>query len=46
MRLIKICFSDGDIIVTRINSNKAGVIRFYKDNNHYTNKKFIAIKFY
>lgn len=46
MRLIKIYFSNGDTVITHINSNKAGVIRFYKDNNHYTNKKVIAIKFY
>lgn len=46
MRLIKIYFSDGDTTYTFINSSKAGVIRFYKDNNYYTNKKVIAIKFY
>ena len=46
MRLIELYFSDGDFIVTRINCTKAGTIRFYKDNNYYTSKKVIAIKFY
>ena len=46
MRLIKLYFNDGDFTITRINCTKAGTIRFYKDNNYYTNKKVIAIKFY
>ena len=46
MRLIKLYFSDGDFTITWIKCTKTGTIRFYKDNNCYTNKKVIAIKFY